>query len=355
MPLIANTELPSYERLRGEGFEVLSAAAAAANDIPALHIGVLNLMPDAALQATERQFLRLLSAGRRLANVYVHFFTVPGVGRQGPAEEHVATHYETFETVKREGLNALLVTGANPANPVLSNEGFWDGLIEVVEWARDNVCSTLCSCLATHAVVQHYHGIERIKLPEKRWGVYSHRLLTRDHPLVRRVNTRFDAPHSHVYEVTEAQLAGVGIHVLAVSEEAGVHLAVSHDGFKFIYFQGHPEYDDNSLLKEYKREVMRFSTGVRADFAPLPLHYFTAEVAELLTSFRQRLTDSTERPAVFEEFPEKSVEALLENTWTDTGMAVFSNWLDLVYDISDRAAVYREGIDAHDPLRSRPK
>lgn len=350
MPLVAHTQLPAYQRLRDEGFDVLSPAQANVTGIPSLHIGMLNLMPDAALQATERQFLRLLSAGRKLSYVHVHLFTVDGVVRQGPSNTHVETYYEDFERIKNDGLDALLVTGANPANPILSEEDFWNGMVEVLDWGRAHVSSTMCSCLATHAVMQHLHGIERIKLPEKRWGVYSHRLASANHPLLRRVNTRFNAPHSHVYEVTEEQLRGAGIPALAVSEEAGVHLAVSSDGFRFVFFQGHPEYDSNSLLKEYKREVMRFSTGVREDYAEFPRHYFTDSAARRMTAYRDQMLQSADREALAQQFPETQLTVDLENTWTDTGMAMFGNWLDLVHDVSERSGLYRQGLDPDDPL-----
>tara|TARA_B100000029_G_scaffold483927_1_gene535587 strand:- start:1668 stop:2735 length:1068 start_codon:yes stop_codon:yes gene_type:complete len=351
MPLIAHTRLPAFQRLRDEGFYVVGPDQASTESRD-LHIGILNLMPDAALEATERQFMRLLSAGRRPANVYVHLFTVDGVGRQGRAQAHLDQHYASFDDIRRDGLDALLITGANPASPVLRDEGFWQGTVEVVDWAREHVISTLCSCLATHAVVQQYHGEERTKLPEKRWGVYSHRVVDTSHPLVKRVNTRFDAPHSHVYEVTEAQLVQCGIRQLAVSEQAGVHLAVSEDGFRFVYFQGHPEYDINSLLKEYKREVSRFADQTRADYPPFPEHYFTAETEALLSEFRIRLEAGVDRAKTMTEFPETELNTMLENTWTDTGMAMFGIWLDLLHELSSdgRGGGFKPGVDASNPL-----
>ena len=255
MPLVAHNDLPAFERLRREGYTVIDPDEA--KSASRLHIGLLNLMPDAALQATERQFMRLLGASAGSIIVYVHVFTAAAMPRLGKAREHVDQHYPGFEAIKALGLDALVLTGANPASPELATEPFWDDMVEVIEWSKDNVCSTLCSCLATHAVVKQYHQVERVKLPQKRWGVYSHRVFDRDHFLTRHLNTRFDAPHSHVYEVTREQLDSAGLTVLAVSEQAGVHLAVSADHFQFIYFQGHPEYDFNSLFKEFKREVTR--------------------------------------------------------------------------------------------------
>jgi len=95
----------------------------------------------------------------------------------------------------------------------------------------------------------------------KRWGVYSHHVVERLHPLVNDVNTLFDVPHSRFNDVSREQFEAAGLRVLVESPQAGVHLAVSSDLFRVVLFQGHPEYDTISLLKEYKREVMRFARG----------------------------------------------------------------------------------------------
>ncbi len=332
MPLVAVNGLPAFERLSQEGHAVVSADEAKRRATPKLKIGLLNLMPDAALQATERQFMRLLGASAGSVDVYVYVFTAGAMPRLGEIREHVDRHYSDFEAIKRLGLDALVLTGANPASPILADEPFWDGMVEVIEWGRDNVCSTLCSCLATHAVVKLYHQVERIKLPKKRWGVYSHRFLDRSHFLTRHLNTRFDAPHSHVYEVTQEQLESVGLTVLAVSEQAGVHLAVSADQFQFVYFQGHPEYDFNSLFKEFKREVLRFGGARREDFPPFPENYFNDEAIEILDDYRDRLLGANDKSQILREFPEDKIELLLDNTWTDTGKGMFNNWLSRVLE-----------------------
>ena len=97
----------------------------------------------------------------------------------------------------------MIITGANVSNPTLEEEAFWDPLMRVISWADENVASVLCSCLATHAVVKHIHGIDRSRMGCKKWGVYSHHIANPGHPLMRDVNTRFDAPHSRYNEVTK--------------------------------------------------------------------------------------------------------------------------------------------------------
>jgi homoserine O-succinyltransferase len=225
-------------------------------------------------------------------------------------------------------------------------------MIEILEWGRDNVCSVLCSCLATHAVFHHFHGIERVRLPHKRWGVYSHDVLDTSHPLVGDINTRFDAPHSHVYELSRKQMESAGARVLAHSVGAGAHLAVSEDGFRFVYFQGHPEYDTYSLLKEYKREVNRYNNKIHADYPPYPEHYFGRDTAGMLENYRVQAARARTTGRTPPEFPEDDITPLVHNTWTDTGKALFNNWLGLVYRLTDldRRRPFMSGVDPDDPL-----
>ena len=352
MALIAHTGLPTFQRLDTEGYEVLTPDRAAEQDIRELHIGVLNMMPDAALEATERQFLRLLASCNRIVQLYVHLFTMPGIPRSGAALEHVARHYESYPSLAAHGLDALIITGANPVEPDIRAEPYWDSLLQIMDWADGNVASTLCSCLATHAAIKQYYSIDRVPLAIKRWGVYSHRVVLPEHPLAATINTRFNAPHSRWNDSPSAELDAAGLKVVAVSEEAGVHLATSADGIKWVYFQGHPEYDGNSLMKEYKREVMRYRAGVLDDYPPYPDGYFTRGALAHLAAHKDVAIDARRCGKVGPELDEGPLIAELENSWTDTGKAIFNNWLGLVYQITnvDRSKQYMEGIDSMEPL-----
>ena len=139
MPLVANSELPSFERLRLEGQEVLDSERALSQDIRELHIGLLNMMPDAALEATERQFLRLVGSCNRIAQFHIHPFSFPEIPRGEKAKNHIDRFYSDFETLKAQGLDALILSGANPAQSEITAEPFWEPLVEVVDWAKDNV------------------------------------------------------------------------------------------------------------------------------------------------------------------------------------------------------------------------
>jgi len=352
MPLVAHNRLPTFERLRSDGETVVPREVALHQDIRELHVGVLNMMPDAALAATERQFFRLVGESNAIAQFYMHPFTLPELPRSEQAQQYVRDYYESFEQIKEQGLDALIITGANVTQPDLALEPFWKPLIGVIDWAYESVTSTLCSCLATHAVLQFRYHQKRRPLGFKRWGVYSHRVVDRRHPLVGDVNTRFDVPHSRFNQIDRTQFEAADLPVLVESDIAGVHLATSEDGFRIVFFQGHPEYDTVSLLKEYKREVIRFARGERPDYPPLLENYFSFRVRAILEEHEERVRAARDAGQVLPDFPESLVAASLDNTWHDTAEAVVDNWIGKVYQLTalERKRPFKEGIDPADPL-----
>lgn len=354
MPLVEHSDLPTFARLREQGHDVLSLDRAVHQDIRELHVGFLNMMPDAALEATERQFIRLVGGCNRIAQVYVYPFSLPGLTRSEETLSFIDRYYNRFEELQEQGLDALVITGANVATPSLDQEPFWNPLIDVIRWAQDNVVSTLCSCLATHAMLKYFHGIERQPLPSKRWGVYSHRVSAPNHPLLRDINTRFDVPHSRFNDISREAVEAAGLTVLAESREGGVHMVVSPDQFRMVYFQGHPEYDTNSLLKEFKREVKRFATGER-DLPPFPEHYFRDEALEMAQAYLQAAQQVRSSGGSLPGDLDERMAQWLDNTWGDTGKAIINNWLGLVYQLTnlDRRQLFMEGIDPSNPLGIR--
>ena len=352
MPLVAHSDLPTFRRLRDRGELVLSLERATSQDIRELHIGFLNMMPDAALTATEAQFIRFVGASNQIAQFYVYPFSLPELDRGADAQAHIAKYYFDFGELAESGLDALIITGANVSNPSLDLEAFWEPLMKVVKWAESNVASVLCSCLATHAVVKHHHGIDRQRMGEKLWGVFSHRINRPGHPLMRDVNTRFDAPHSRYNEITREQLESAGLEVLVDSDIAGVHLAVSSDQFRTVYFQGHPEYDGVSLLKEYKREVARYFSGERSDKPPYPENYFSREAMDIAGQHLEQVETAAASGQPLPPFPDEALAARVDNTWGDTGKAIVNNWLGLVYNLTalDRRRQFMDGVNPDDPL-----
>ena len=353
MPIVAHNNLPTFDRLRAEGQNILESDWAIHQDIRELHVGLLNMMPDAALAATERQFFRLVGQSNQIAQFYVHPFSLPELPRGEKALAHIERYYQPFEVVREQGLDALIITGANVSGPELTQQPFWAPLIEVVDWAFEHVTSTLCSCLATHAVMQFRYGQRRQPLPSKRWGVFTHRVISQTHPLVESTNTLFDVPHSRFNEVSREQFEAVGARVLVESDDAGVHLATSPDGLRILMFQGHPEYDTISLLKEYKREVERFASGLRADYPPFPDNVFSRKAAAVLDEHRHMLQRALDRGREPPAFPEARIADGLDNTWRDTAEGVVGNWLGLIYRVThnDRRIPFMDWVDPDDPLR----
>jgi homoserine O-succinyltransferase len=355
MPLVANSKLPTFERLRQEGENILPGDVALHQDIRELHIGLLNMMPDAALAATERQFFRLVGESNQIAQFYMHPFTLKELPRSAEAQAYVGQYYESFDQIREQGLDALIITGANVTQPDLALEPFWKPLNKVIDWAYDNVTSTLCSCLATHAVLQFRYGKKRRSLGFKRWGVYLHSVVDRKHPLVSDVNTRFDVPHSRFNQIDREQFEAAGLHILVESDVAGVHLAASEDRFRIVFFQGHPEYDTVSLFKEYKREVNRFIRGERADYPPFPENYFSLITEAMLDEHRDLILASLTRGQTPPELPESIIVPALDNTWHDTAEAVINNWIGKVYQVTnnDRKKPFQDYVNPDDPLGLR--
>ncbi len=352
MPLVAHNSLPTFDRLKQDGFEILGSNHALHQDIRELHIGLLNMMPDAALRATERQFMRMVTSCNQIAQFYIHPFSIKGIERGETAQAYIDQYYDDFEQIQSEGLDALIISGANPSKAELTDESYWPGVVEVFKWAKENVSSILCSCLASHAAFKQFYGIERQPMGHKLWGVFSHRIIQAQHPLVSNINTRFDVPHSRFNQVTRRQLEDAGLKVLIAGKTSGVHLAVSEDLFREVYFQGHPEYNFNSLLKEYKREVSRYFSNHREDYPPVPENYFLDEANSLIEDYRQIVITAKINGRPLPGFPETELEQFVDNTWWDTGKAVFNNWLGLVYQLTniDRKKLFMDEINPSDPL-----
>lgn len=357
MPLVYNQSLPSYDRLKKEGQEILTPDRAANQDIRELHIGILNMMPDRALEAIERQFLRLIGNSSLIAQFHIHFFTIDKIERTQQVSDHIKAHYKPFDQLKEEGLDGLIISGANVSQPDLSQEPFWDDLCAVFDWAEENVTSTICSCLATHAAAQHFYGIKRQPMKRKLSGLYDHCKTDREHPLLQSVNTRFSVPHSRYNEITREQLVKAGCHILVESNEAGVHMATSPDRFRFVFFQGHPEYDTHSLLKEYKRDIHSFIHEDAKNWPNLPQNYFSEQSVAILEEFKAKCLRAIEHNNNLPEFPETLLNERLFNIWRDTSKSIMNNWIGNTYQVThvERAKPYMEGIDRNDPLGIKTK
>lgn len=351
MPIVAYNNHPSIERIAKEGQGVITQSAAKQQDIRGLHIGFLNMMPDAAFLATERQFFRLLAASTSVVQIYIHPIKCQGVKRNASISRHIDDYYRHFDAIRSEGLDAVIVTGANPELNDLTQEAYWQDASQIFQWAQQHVASIFCSCLSSHALLQLQYQLKRQALRAKLWGIYAHRVVEQKHPLVSNINTRFDMPHSRKNDISTDQLRSRGLNILITGETTGTALATSPDGFRQIFCQGHPEYDTASLLKEYKREVSRFLAKERADYPAFPANYLSDQcLIDLLEAFKFRVIANRDS---IDNFPNAGIGAI-DNTWRDTAKSIFSNWVSLVYRLThfDRKKQFMDGVDPEKPLAS---
>lgn len=288
-----------------------------------LTIGLVNNMPDSALKATERQFMRLLSGAARNVRIRFHCLALPSVARSPAAQAHIDKEYSDITALDRLNIDALIVTGAEPNAASLSQEPFWRDLAELIDWAKTHTRSTIWSCLAAHAAVLHLDGIERKRLGAKCSGVYSCAKV-QDDELTHGLRSPLKISHSRLNEVREGDLASRGYQVLTRSDRAGVDIFVKQYQSRFVFFQGHPEYDALSLQREYMRDLARFLAGEREEYPAMPANYFDAATEAMLTNFEKRAKAGRE-PTLAAELP-----GLMLRSDIAAGIAagvIFKNWL----------------------------
>jgi homoserine O-succinyltransferase len=252
-----------------------------------LTIALVNNMPDTALKATERQFMRLVQGAAGKTRVRFHLLALPSVVRSKPAKDHIEREYRDIAGLDQLDIDGLIVTGAEPIAPTLPEEKYWREFVDLVDWAKTNTRSTIWSCLAAHAAVKHLGGIERQRLPQKCSGIYDCSKVA-DHDLLRDLPRSIKVAHSRLNEVREGDLDAQGFSILTYSDEAGVDIFAQDYDSRFIFFQGHPEYDALSLQREYMRDIARFLAGERDDYPDIPASYFDPETETILVDFEQR-------------------------------------------------------------------
>lgn len=295
-------------------------------------VGFVNNMPDSALTATETQFQGLLEAAAGPDRIELRPTSFPELTRLGEARARIETHYWPYETLLASKLDALIVTGTEPRAANLKDEPYWPALSAVVDWARDNTASTIWSCLAAHAAVLHSDGIVRQKLPQKQFGVFDCRLAA-DHPMTQHFPESLWVPHSRYNTLPEDALTAAGYKILTRSATAGVDAFAKQDGSFFLLFQGHPEYDADTLFREYRRDVSRFLNGEREVPPGLPLNYFDDVASARAEAFAERAV-ADRRSALMADFPNQALESGLQerwqNSWRPAALGVYEKWVELL-------------------------
>lgn len=227
-----------------------------------VHIGLINNMPDGALKATERQFQTLLESAANGVVVHLSLYAFPDVPRTESGRRHVGRFYSDIENLWNSHLDGLIVTGAEPQAPNLKDEPYWGNMTKVIEWAEYNTHSTVWSCLAAHAALLHIDDIGRRRLGSKRFGVFECARAS-DHQLTNGVPSLLQVPHSRWNDIPEAELADCGYCILTRAKDGGVDAFAKQRRSLSLFFQGHPEYEVNTLLLEYRRDVGRYLSRER--------------------------------------------------------------------------------------------
>ena len=295
-----------------------------------LTIGLVNLMPDATFIATESQFRQLLTAGATRAAFQLKLFTLPSLARAGSVLDYANARYETTEQLYEQSLDGLIITGTEPKQADLRREPYWADMTRLIDWAAINTASTIFSCLVAHVAVLHLDGVERRRMPGKLTGVMAC-AKTGQHWLTDGAPEVWHTPHSRWNDVSEADLTAHGYQVLVRSEVAGADLFVKTVGSRFVFLQGHPEYDGDSLQKEYRRDVRRFLTGESQAHPSLPANVFAPEVAEQLQELAQRAI-ATRDEGVYDAVSRLALAGPVAPHWRPDAVRLYRNWLSHLSD-----------------------
>jgi homoserine O-succinyltransferase len=253
MPVKIPDSLPATSILESENIFIMGEARAQQQDIRPLRIAILNLMPTKI--NTETQLLRLL--GNSPLQVEIVLLHMESHESRNTPMEHLLEHYVTFADVRGQKFDGLIITGAPVETLPFEEVDYWPELVEVMDWARTHVTSTLYICWGAQAGLYHYYGIPKRPLEAKLFGVFPHHLDVRYERLARGFDDVFFAPHSRHTEVRREDILAVPeLVLLSESEEAGVYIALSADR-RHIFVTGHSEYDPLTLREEYQRDVAR--------------------------------------------------------------------------------------------------
>lgn len=264
MPIKIQSDLPAKAELEKENIFVMDENRAISQNIRPLEIIVLNLMP--IKQDTELQLLRGLS--NTPLQIDVTFLQMSSHVSKNTSASHIKKFYQTFEEIKNNNYDGMIITGAPVEKLEFEEVNYWDELITVMEWSKKHVTSTIHICWGAQAGLYYHYGIKKELLPKKLSGVYKHRVMNRKEPLVRGFDDVFMAPHSRYTQASRQQiLDNPRLKVLADSDEAGIYIVLG-DGGKEIFVMGHPEYDRLTLDQEYKRDIDK---GIEPD---LPVNYY---------------------------------------------------------------------------------
>ncbi len=297
MPVKVQGDLPAKAVIENENIFIMDESRAISQDIRPLRIGVLNLMP--VKHDTEIQLLRAMS--NTPLQVDVTFVCVENHVSKNTPMSHLNKFYSKFSEIKNQKFDGFIITGAPLELMDFEEVEYWEELKEIMDWTKTNVTSTLHLCWAAQAGLYYHYGVEKQLLSKKMFGIFSHRVLKRKVPLMRGFDDVFLAPHSRHTGIDEVKVASDDrLTVLAESDIAGYFIIMAEGG-KQIFVTGHPEYDRDTLDKEYRRDRDK---GMDID---VPYNYYKDDNPENMPLL----------------------------TWRSHANALYTNWLDYyVYQIT---------------------
>lgn len=290
MPIKIPNALPATETLNNENIFVITETRAITQDIRPLKIAILNLMPTKIV--TETQLARLL--GNSPLQVEVEFLHTKTHVSKNTSQEHLFSFYKTFDDVKDQTFDGMIITGAPVELLEFEEVEYWDELCEIMEWTKTHVTSTFHICWGAQAALYYHYGVKKYKLDKKMFGIFPHKADYKKSILLRGFDDEFMVPHSRHTTVLREDIEKIeGLKILATSEEAGVYAVASEKG-RQIFITGHSEYDADTLRKEYLRDK---NAGLPID---VPKNYFPDD-------------DDTKEPV---------------STWRSHANLLYSNWLN---------------------------
>lgn len=290
MPIKVPDNLPAKKILENEHIFVMGESRAFHQDIRPLKIGILNLMP--LKEVTEVQLLRLI--GNTPLQIEITLLHPKSHDSKNTPPQHLQSFYHVFDEIKDQNFDGMIITGAPIELYEFEEVNYWKELVEIMEWTRTHVTSTMHICWGAQAGLYYHYGIQKYTLKEKMFGVFAHHINVKNVDLLRGFDDEFFVPHSRHTEVRcEDVKKEPKLQILSESEESGLYIASSKHGSR-IFVMGHSEYDPMTLKSEYDRDK-----GIRND-VPIPKHYFKND-------------DPAKEPVV---------------RWRSHSNLLFSNWLN---------------------------
>ena len=292
-----------------------------------IHVGLVNNKPDTAMRATELQFARLLKEASGPMDVRLHLFSLREMERGELARSRMEGFYADADTLPTAGIDALIVTGAEPQAADLRAESCWDALADLMNWAETGTISSVFSGRAAHAAVLHLSGISRQRLPRKLSGVFTAERHGED-PLLKGMQPKIQVPHSRDHTIAESELVSRRYRILSRLVEGGVDsfARVMPGRSLFLFLQGHPEYGAETLGREYLRDMGRFLRGESRERPAIPSNYFDRATENALAG----LETEALAPEDWARYSGIISGALPLQSWHRHTTKLFANWLALV-------------------------